>query len=417
MSGVTSGRLSRDDLLAMDARDPLQHVRSRFVLPERGVYLDGNSLGALPRDTPAAVAELVERQWGRDLISSWNQHDWIGMPARLGASIAPLVGARADEVIACDTTSVNLFKLIASALEARPGRTTILSEAGNFPTNLYMAQGVARMRCNVVLRLADADGIIPAIDDNTAVVVLTHVHYKSGRKLDMEAITRAAHANGALMLWDLSHSAGAVEVALDRCNVDLAVGCGYKYLNGGPGAPAFLFVAERLQPALHSPLSGWMGHASPFAFDDEYRPGDGLSRFLCGTPSVIGMAALQCGLAQFDGVDRTAMFAKSRALGGIFIQLMAQECGGFGFALASPADDALRGSHVSHAHAEAHAICQALIARGVVGDFRAPDLLRMGFSPLYTSHADVFDAVKEIRAVMAEREWDRPAYRSRARVT
>ncbi len=417
MSGVMSGQLSRDDLLAMDARDPLQHVRSRFVLPERGVYLDGNSLGALPRDTPAAVAELVERQWGGDLISSWNTHDWIGMPARLGASIAPLVGARADEVIACDTTSVNLFKLIASALEARPGRTTILSEAGNFPTNLYMAQGVARMRGNVVLRLTDADGIIPAIDDSTAVVVLTHVHYKSGRKLDIEAITQAAHAKGALVLWDLSHSAGAVEVALDRWNVDLAVGCGYKYLNGGPGAPAFLFVAKRLQHALHSPLSGWMGHASPFAFDDEYRPGDGLSRFLCGTPSVIGMAALQCGLVQFDNVDRDAMFAKSRALGGLFIRLMAQECGSFGFTLASPDDDGMRGSHVSHAHAEAHAICQALIARGVIGDFRAPNLLRMGFSPLYTSYVDVFNAVVEIRAVMAGRAWDRAEHRVHARVT
>ena len=417
MSGATSGRLSRDDALAMDAHDPMRHLRSRFVLPERGAYLDGNSLGALPRDTPAAVAALVEQQWGCDLISSWNRHDWIGMPARLGALIAPLVGARADEVIACDTTSVNLFKLIASALEVRPGRTTILSEAGNFPTNLYMAQGVSRMRGDVALRLADADGIVAALDDDTAVLVLTHVHYKSGRKLDMAAITRAAHEKGVLVLWDLSHSAGAVEVALDRWNVDLAVGCGYKYLNGGPGAPAFLFVAERLQQALRSPLSGWMGHASPFAFDDEYRPGNGLSRFLCGTPSVIGMAALRCGLAQFDNVDRDVMFAKSRALGCIFIRLMAQECGGFGFALASPADDGMRGSHVSHAHAQAHAICQALIARGVVGDFRAPDLLRMGFSPLYTSYVDVFDAVAAIHAVMAGREWDRPEHQTRARVT
>ncbi len=409
--------LSRDDMRAADAADPLAPVRSRFELPERGVYLDGNSLGALPRQTQAAVAELVGRQWGRDLISSWNRHDWIGMPARLGALIAPLVGAEADEVIACDTTSVNLFKLIASALDAQPGRRTILSEPGNFPTNLYMAQGVARMRGDVTLRLADADDIAEAVDDSTAVVVLTHVHYKSGRKLDMAAITGAAHQKGALVLWDLSHSAGAVEVALGRCDVDLAVGCGYKYLNGGPGAPAFLFVARRLQHRLHPPLSGWMGHASPFAFEDEYRPGDGLVRFLCGTPPVIGMAALECGLLQFEGVDRSAMFAKSRALGSNFIRLMAQECGGFGFALASPVDDASRGSHVSYAHPEAYAICQALIARDVVGDFRAPDLLRMGFSPLYTSHVDVFDAVAAIRAVMAEQAWDRAEHRVRARVT
>ena len=409
--------LTRNAMLALDACDPLASMRARFALPERGVYLDGNSLGALPRRTPAVVAELVERQWGRDLISSWNTHDWIGMPARLGAAIAPLVGAAANEVIVCDTTSVNLFKLIASALEARPGRRTILSEAGNFPTDLYMAQGVARMRGDVALRLAEADRIAGAIDDATALVVLTHVHYRSGRRLDMEAITRAAHARGALVLWDLSHSAGAVEVELDRWDVDLAVGCGYKYLNGGPGAPAFLFVAERLQPVLHSPLSGWMGHAAPFAFDDQYRPGDGLLRFLCGTPSVIGMAALECGLDQFEGVDRAAMFAKARSLGGAFIRLMAQECGGHGFTLASPADDDARGSHVSHAHAEAYAICQALIARGVVGDFRAPDLLRLGFSPLYTSHADVFDAVAALRAVMEAREWDQPAYRVRGRVT
>ncbi len=412
-----TARLTRDAMLAMDARDPLAGVRARFTLPERGVYLDGNSLGALPRQTPSAVAELVQRQWGHDLISSWNRHDWIGMPARLGALIAPLVGARADEVIVCDTTSVNLFKLIASALEARPGRRTILSEAGNFPTDLYVAQGAARMRGDVALRLVETDNIVGGIDGTTAVVVLTHVHYRSGARLDMAAITQAAHEKGALMLWDLSHSAGAVEVELGRWNVDLAVGCGYKYLNGGPGAPAFLFVAKPLQHALQSPLSGWMGHAAPFAFVDDYRPGEGLARFLCGTPSVIAMAALECGLAQFEGVDRTAMFAKARALGGTFIRLMAQECGGFGFALASPADDAARGSHVSHAHGEAYAICQALIARGVVGDFRAPDLLRVGFSPLYTSHADVFDAVAAVRAVMTGREWDRPAYRTRARVT
>ena len=408
---------SRDDVLGLDAADPLAPIRARFALPAHGVYLDGNSLGALPRQTASVVADVVRRQWGQDLISSWNRHDWIGMPARLGGAIAPLIGARASEVIVCDTTSVNLFKLIASALAARAGRRTILSEAGNFPTDLYMADGVARMLGDVALRLVPAEAIADGIDRDTAVVVLTHVHYRSGRMLDMAAITRAAHRNGALILWDLSHSAGATEVALDRCDVDLAVGCGYKYLNGGPGAPAFLFVADRLQDDLASPLSGWMGHAEPFAFADAYRPAHGIARFLCGTPSVIGMAALECGLAQFDGVDLAAMFAKSRALGGLFVRLMAERCGEVGFTLASPADDACRGSHVSHAHDEAYAICQALIARGVVGDFRAPDLLRMGFSPLYTSFADVFDAVETIRTVMSSREWDRAEYRVRACVT
>ena len=255
--------LTRADMRPLDLDDPLAVIRARFSLPERGVYLDGNSLGALPRQTPSVIADLVTRQWGCDLISSWNRHDWIGMPARLGAMIAPLVGARATEVIVCDTVSVNLFKLIASALEARPGRGCILSEAGNFPTDLYMAQGVARMRGDTRLRLAEADGIAGAIDETTAVVLLTHVHYKSGRKLNMAAITQAAHAQGALVLWDLSHSAGAVEVDLDGCGADLAVGCGYKYLNGGPGAPAFLFVASHLQDELQSPLPGWMGHEGP----------------------------------------------------------------------------------------------------------------------------------------------------------
>ncbi len=409
--------MCRTDALGLDAADPLAPMRDRFALPAQGAYLDGNSLGALPLQTASAVADLVQRQWGVDLISSWNRHDWIGMPSHLGGMIAPLVGARADEVIVCDSVSVNLFKLIASGLDARPGRHTILSEAGNFPTDLYMAQGVAQMRGGTMLRVVDADAVAGSIDAATAIVVLTHVHYKSGGKRDMAAITRAAHAHGALILWDLSHSAGAVEVELDRCGVDLAVGCGYKYLNGGPGAPAFLFVARRLQHSLRSPLSGWMGHAEPFAFDDDYRPAEGMARFLCGTPSVIGMGALACGLAQFEGVDLPAMFAKSCALGALFIRLMAERCAEYGFTLASPQDDRARGSHVSYAHDDAYAICQALIARHVIGDFRAPDLLRMGFSPLYTSYTDVFDAVAAIGAVMAEGAWDRPEYRIRARVT
>ena len=408
---------SRSDALALDARDPLAALRARFDLPPGGLYLDGNSLGALPCDTAPTVDDLIRRQWGRDLIASWNRHDWIGAPARLGDLVAPLIGAARGEVIVCDSVSVNLFKLIAAALAARPGRTTILCEAGNFPTDLYMADGVAALRRDIDVRVAETDAIAGRIDASTAVVVLTHVHYRSGRKHDMASITRAAHDRGALMLWDLSHSAGAVEVELDRHDVDLAVGCGYKYLNGGPGAPGFLFVAAALQASLVSPLPGWMGHADPFAFEDRYRPGDGLSRFLCGTPSVIGMAALECGLRLFAGVDLASMFAKSRALGALFIRLMSPFCDAFGFRLASPEEDGARGNHVAYAHDEAYPICQAMIARGVTGDFRAPDLLRVGFSPLYTAYVDVFDAVGAIRGVMAGREWDDPAHRRRARVT
>ena len=411
-----AGTFGLDDARRLDDADPLAAMRDRFALPP-GIYLDGNSLGALPRDTAATLADVVERQWGRDLIASWNRHDWIGLPQRLGAMIAPLIGATADEVIVADTTSANLFKLIGAAAMARPGRRTILSEPGNFPTDLYIAEGAARMLGDRVLRTVPADEIAAAIDEDVALVLLTHVHYKSGRKLDMAAITAAAHAKGALILWDLSHSTGAVAVDLAECGADLAVGCGYKYLNGGPGAPAFLFVARRLHGELHSPLSGWMGHDAPFAFEDGYRPAAGIARFLCGTPSVLAMAALERGLAVFGDLDPSALFAKGAALGALYIRLMDERCGAHGFTLASPREDAARGCHVSHAHAQAHAICQALIARGVVGDFRAPDVLRMGFAPLTTRFEDVWRAVDAIATVMVDRAWDDDAFRIRARVT
>ncbi len=409
--------LSRDDAARLDAADPLAPLRDRFVLPEHGVYLDGNSLGALPRQTAATLADLVTRQWGSGLIASWNRHDWIGMPARLGAQLAPLIGAAPHEVIVADSVSANLFKLIAAALLARPGRPIILMQAGIFPTDSYIAEGVAALRPGTALRHAEADRIAQAIDATTAIVVLTHVHYTSGHKLDMTALTAAAHASGALILWDLSHSTGAVPVDLAACNADMAVGCGYKYLNGGPGAPAFLFVAERLHATLHSPLSGWMGHAEPFAFEAAYRPAPGLQRFLCGTPSVLAMAALATGLAQFEGVALPALFAKSRALGDLAIRLMAEQCAPFGFTLASPTDAHERGSHLSFAHPHAYAICQALIVAGVTGDFRVPNLLRLGFAPLYTAYTDVWDAVAALRQVMQTRAWDKPAYRTKARVT
>ncbi len=401
---------------ARDDIDPIAHARTQFVMPEGIIYLDGNSLGALPRATLGAVSEVVTGQWGKDLISSWTRHDWIGLPQRLGARIAPLIGAAADEVIVTDTTSANLFKLLSAALAARPGRNVILSEAGNFPTDLYMAQGVAAMRGARVAAIA-ADEILAALDDSVAVLLLTHVHYKSGRMHDMAAITAAAHAAGAMVIWDLSHSTGAVPVDLSACDADLAVGCGYKYLNGGPGAPAFLYVARHLQEALQSPLSGWMGHAAPFAFEDDYRPAPGIDRFLCGTPSVLAMAALEAGLATFDGVALSALFAKGRALGNYAIALMEARCAGWGFTLLSPRDAALRGSHVSFAHPEAWPICRALVARGVVGDFRAPDALRLGFAPLYTRYADVWQAVETIREVLESGGWNDPIYRARAAVT
>jgi kynureninase len=408
---------SLDDALALDASDPLSPMRRCFDLPEGIIYLDGNSLGALPRETVSSVCSVIGDQWARDLIASWNRHDWITLPERTGAMIAPLIGAAADEVLAGDTTSINVFKLTVAALVAQPGRRTILSEPGNFPTDLYIADGVTRLLPERRVRTESPELIIDAIDEDTAIVLLTHVHYKTARRHDMAAITAAAHAKGALVLWDLSHSVGAVPVDLNSCGADLAVGCGYKYLNGGPGAPGFLFIARRLQDRLHSPLPGWMGHAQPFAFEDAYAPAAGISRFRCGTPEVLGLTALRQGLALFGDVDRTALYAKGSALGALFIRLMEERCANCGFDLISPYEDNQRGCHVSFAHPQAYAICQALIARNVIGDFRAPDALRMGFAPLYTSYVDIWRAVEAIRAVIDERAWDNDAYRVRQIVT
>uniref|UniRef100_UPI0035CB5421 kynureninase n=1 Tax=uncultured Sphingomonas sp. TaxID=158754 RepID=UPI0035CB5421 len=408
---------SRRDALDLDAGDPLASLRDRFDLPGGVIYLDGNSLGVLPRATAAHLTEVAQVQWGRDLVTSWNRHDWIGLPQRLGARIAPLVGADADEVIVCDSTSINLFKLIAAAIAARPGRSVILTEASGFPTDRYMIDAVAALDGGRRVRAVPREAVIAGLDEDVAVVVLTHVDYRSGHLFDMAAVTAAAHAKGALVLWDLSHSVGAVGVDLKRAAVDLAVGCGYKYLNGGPGAPAFLFVSRPLQAQLPSVLSGWMGHAQPFAFEQDYRPAEGLTRFLCGTPPILALAALELGIAQFDDVDLDHLFAKGRALGDLYIRLIEQRCGDYGFVLATPRAALDRGSHVCFAHDQAYPICRTLIERGVIGDFRTPDLLRMGFTPLYTRFVDIWDAVETIRTVMQERAWDDVRHRQRESVT
>ena len=387
--------------------------RDRFTLPDGIIYLDGNSLGALPAAATDRVARTVAAEWGVDLITSWNRHDWIGLPQRIGARIAALVGARDDEVVACDSTSINLFKLLAAALAARPGRRTILTEEGNFPTDLYMAEGLAALT-GATLRAVPADAIEEALGDDVAVLALTHVDYRSARRHDMAALTAAAHRAGALALWDLSHSAGAIAVDLNGAKADLAVGCGYKYLNGGPGAPAFLYVRRDLQDGLANPLSGWMGHAAPFAFAPAYAPAQGISRFLTGTPPVIAMAAFEAGLATFDGIDMRAIEAQSALLSETFITAVEERCPAL--ALASPRDPAARGSHVVFAHADAYPIMQALIARGVIGDVREPDLLRFGFAPLYNSVDEVAAAAAVLADIMDSRAYDTPAYRRRAAV-
>jgi kynureninase len=411
-------RITRDDLAARDAADPLARHRDAFALPDGVIYLDGNSLGPLPRATAARLDAVVRREWGEDLIGSWNRHDWIAMPQRVGAKIARIIGAGPDEVIVADSTSVNLFKLLAGALRLRPGRRVIVSQDGNFPTDLYVAQGlIDLLGGGYELRRAAPDAIADTIGEDAAVVMLTHVDYRSGRIHDMAALSAAAHSMGALALWDLSHSAGALPLDLGGAGADLAVGCGYKYLNGGPGAPAYLYVSRGLQDGIRPPLSGWMGHADPFAFDGDYRPAPGMARNLCGTPPILALAALETGVDMFDGVDMGEIRAKSVALTEAFIALVEQECGEYGFALASPREPSRRASQVALRHADGYPIMQALIARGVIGDFRSPDVLRFGFAPLYIRHADVWDAVAALRDVMASGAWDRPEFHARSAVT
>ncbi|HEX4160408.1 MAG TPA: kynureninase [Rhizomicrobium sp.] len=410
--------MDRADCERLDAEDPLAHGRARFRIPQSVIYLDGNSLGALPVATPARLADVIEKQWGEDLIRSWNTHDWIGLPARIGARIGPLIGAEGDEVIAADSTSVNLFKLAAAGLRLNAPRRVILSERGNFPTDLYVLQGLEGMLGGAAeLRLVAREEIISALDETVALLVLTHIHYKTGAIHDMAALTEAAHRAGALALWDLSHSAGAVELFLDRDGADFAIGCGYKYLNGGPGAPAFLYVARRHQQRLQQPLSGWMGHAAPFQLSDDYRPAAGIARTLCGTPAVLAMAALDEGVATFDGIAMRGVRDKSKALGDLFLALVESRCADAGFEIACPRDGDARGSQVALRHAEGYAIVQALIAQGVIGDFRAPDILRFGMAPLYTRHVDVWDAVDRLADIMRQESWCDACFRTRAAVT
>ncbi len=411
--------LTREHLLQRDREDPLASQRPLFVLPDGVIYLDGNSLGALVASVPARMEKAVRQEWGQGLIRSWNDAAWYPAPQRVGAAIARLVGAQAHEVVSCDSTSVNLFKVLVAALRMRPGRRVILGEQGNFPTDMYVADGVAQLM-GAQLRCVEPDDIETAIaqaGEQLAVVTLTQVNYKTGRLYDMARITAAAHRVGALVAWDLAHSAGTLPLALNVCEVDFAVGCGYKYLNGGPGAPAFVFVAERHQPQVHQPIAGWHGHAQPFAFTQDYQPHAGIERMLVGTASQLAMIALEEALTAFDGVDMLQLRRKGSELGDLFIALVDQELDGYGFGLASPRKAAQRGSQVALTHPQGYAIMQALIARGVIGDFRAPDILRFGFAGLYVRYADLWDAVAALKAVMDTREWDQPRFTTVKAVT
>ncbi|MDT7952555.1 MAG: kynureninase [Acetobacteraceae bacterium] len=409
--------ITRDDLEQQDAADPLAGLRDGFVLPPGVVYLDGNSLGPLPRATAPRVAEVVAAEWGQGLIRSWNDAGWIDLARRVADKIARVIGAPVGSVGVGDSTTVNLFKLLGAALSLRPGRRTILSQTGNFPTDLYVAQGIAALLGRGhVLRTAERDALADAIGADTAVVMLTHVDFRSSAMFDMRAITAAAQAAGAAVIWDLAHSAGAVPLDLAGCGAEFAVGCGYKFLNGGPGAPSFLYIRPDLVDRVSLPLQGWLGHADPFAFEPDFRPAPGMARTVVGTPPILSLAALEIGVDSIGQVDPGALRAKSIGLSTALIALVAQECGA-ALRLASPRDPAQRGSQVSFAHEHAYALTQALIARGVIGDFRAPDLLRFGITPLYLRYVDLWTAVAALREVLAAEAWRAPEFANRRAVT
>ncbi len=391
-------------------------TKDMFILPEGMIYLDGNSLGPVPKAAADRVHQMISDEWGQMLITGWNKAGWMGMPAALGDRIGKLIGAEPGSVVVGDTLSIKVYQAVASALELNPDRKVVLSDNGNFPTDLYMVDGLLRsLGDDYELRVVDPEQVADALTDDVAVLMLTEVDYRTGRMHDMKTLTELAHSLGVVTVWDLAHSAGAIPVDLTICNADFAVGCTYKYLNGGPGAPAFVYVAPRLAERVRPALSGWLGHEAPFAFDLDYRPGAGIERMRVGTPPVIQMASLSVAMDVWDMADMADVRAKSIELTELFIQRVEATCPDL--TLASPRDPMQRGSQVSFRFAEGYAAMQALIARGVIGDFRAPDIMRFGFTPLYIDETDVEQAVDILADIMRNRQWDRPEYKIRQRVT
>ena len=410
---------TRKDCLTRDAHDPLAPLRDQFDLPAGVIYLDGNSLGARPKAALTRAQDVIAREWGKDLIRSWNTAGWFELPKALGNRLAPLIGAGQGEVVITDTTSLNLFKALAAAVHLqaqnakRCTRRVIVTERSNFPTDIYMAQGLTSwLDRGYTVRLVDSVDELPAaLDDDTAVLMLTHVNYRSGHQHDMVAVTALAQRRGAVVVWDLAHSAGAVPVDLNGAGADFAVGCTYKYLNGGPGAPAFIWVPKKHQEAFTQPLSGWWGHAAPFAMAPDFAPTAGIGRALCGTQPIVSLAMVESGLDVFDQTSMAAIRAKSLALTDLFIELVEARCGGHPLGLVTPREHAQRGSHVSFTHPHGYAVMSALIARGVIGDYREPEIMRFGFTPLYTSHTDVWDAVEILKQILDNKEYDVAAER------
>lgn len=414
---------TRSHCQALDAQDPLAHLRAQFALPEGVIYLDGNSLGARPVAALERAQQVIAEEWGNGLIRSWNSAGWADLSLRLGNRLAPLIGAREGEVVITDTTSINLFKVLSAALSVQrqrtPARKVIVSEASNFPTDLYIAEGLAELlQQGYSLRLVNSPAELPqAIDADVAVVMLTHVNYKTGYMYDMAALTALSHECGALSIWDLAHSAGAVPVDLHQAGADYAIGCTYKYLNGGPGSQAFVWVNPALVDVVRQPLSGWFGHTRQFAMESTYAPSAGIARYLCGTQPITSLAMVECGLEIFAQTDMASLRRKSLALTDLFIALVESRCAAHGLELITPREHTRRGSHVSFEHPEGYAVIQALIARGVIGDYREPRIMRFGFTPLYTSFTEVWDAVEILGEILDKRTWDQAQFKVRNSVT
>ncbi|CAB3688557.1 MAG: kynureninase [Achromobacter sp.] len=414
---------TREACVAADRQDPLAPLKARFDLPPGVLYMDGNSLGVMPRAAAARAAEVITQEWGTGLIRSWNTAGWFELPSRLGDKLAGLLGAKEGELVITDTTSLNIFKALAASLriqqKRQPERRVILSERDNFPTDLYMIQGmIDLLQQGYEMRLIDDElPLDRALDEDVAVVLLSHVNYRSGQMHDMAAVTRQAHERGALVIWDLAHAAGAVPVDLNGADADYAVGCTYKYLNGGPGSPAFIWVAPRHIPDFWQPLSGWWGHQRPFDMTVAYEPAGGIRRYLCGTQPIVSLAMVECGLDVAREADMAEVRKKSLALADLFIALVEERCAGHPLTLVTPRNHAERGSHVSLRHPNGYEVMQALIARGLIGDYREPEVLRFGLTPLYFGYADVWDAVEILKDVLDSKAWDKPEFKQRSAVT
>ena len=407
------------ELQQLDRDDPLRNYRSLFHLPEGVIYLDGNSLGPAPKEVFKKMEKVLRQEWAEDLIRSWNNAGWWELTDRLGSMVAKLIGADDDEVVVCDTTSVNLHKVLHAALSLKSGRNKVIAEADCFPSDLYVLEGVKSLRPDLEILLEGRDGssIPEMLDEQVAAVLINHVDYRSGIIRDMENLTRQVQEFGGLAVWDLSHSAGIFPVQLNRCRVDFAVGCTYKYLNGGPGAPAYLYAASRHHAACNQPLSGWFGHARPFDFERHFDPDSGIRRFVCGTQPILSLRALQSGLEIYQDVSLQQVREKSMALTDLFIMLLKNECAAWELVIKSPEDASQRGSQVAVSHPQGYAVMQALISRGVIGDFRAPNLMRFGFAPLFLSYQDIHDAVKQLKQILESEEWNQEAFLQKSKVT